>query len=70
MIMELVDKYYSYYFDNVSIVDKSVDDIMYFLAECENGPGLYYDWDSQCIEDLEGALFNMHGAITDLRKFW
>ena len=47
-----------------------MDDNMYFLAECENGPGLYYDWNSVCIEELEGALFNMHGAITDLRKFW
>ena len=38
--------------------------------KCENGPGHYYGWDSVSVEDLGGALFNMHGAIEDLRKFW
>ena len=51
-------------------MDDCLSDILYYLNEYENGPGLHYNWDSVCIEDLEGALYNMQGAIADLRKYW
>ena len=70
MTLALIDKHYSYYFDDEAIIYEVLDDLLYHLALCEDGSDGDYDWDTECVEDLKGYLFHMHCAIYDIRLWW